>query len=149
MASDTFLSGNAGLSAAIENFFDRIESGVVDALSEGDGQSVGRLNVVDGYHLKSFEDGKRNAAGQLDGRGIERRSYRASPLQSQRGRNLLFRGETEFFNPFPDFSVTRASLGLEGGAHFEISNLAASDHKQPQWNTVGGLRRWSQGAQAR
>ena len=60
LAGDTFASGNAGLSAASENFFDGIEGGVVDPFSEGEVEGVGGDRVVEGQHLKGFEDGKRN-----------------------------------------------------------------------------------------
>jgi len=72
LAGDTFASGNTGLGAAIENFFDGVESGVVDAFSEGKVEGVGGGSVVEGHHLKSFEDGKWNAPLRLDGGGIER-----------------------------------------------------------------------------
>ena len=79
-AGDAFSSGNAGLRAAIENSFDGVERGVVDAFSEGEVESVGCGNVVERQHLKGFEDGKRNAARRLDGGGIEGRSDGTSPL---------------------------------------------------------------------
>ena len=72
LASDTFASSNAGLGAAIENFFDGVESGVIDAFSEGEVEGVGGGHVVERQHLKGFENGKRNAAGRMNGGGIER-----------------------------------------------------------------------------
>ena len=57
LAGDTFALGNAGLGAASENFFDGVESTVIDAFSEGKVESVGGGNVVEGQHLKGFEDG--------------------------------------------------------------------------------------------
>ena len=71
LTGDTFASGNAGLSAASENFFDGVESAVIDAFSEGEVEGVGGRNVVEGQHLKGFEDGKRNVAQRMDGGGIE------------------------------------------------------------------------------
>ena len=65
LAGDTFASGNTGLGAAVENFFDGVESGVVDAFSKGKVEGVGVGSVVEGHHLKSFEDGKWNAARRL------------------------------------------------------------------------------------
>src|ERR1019366_3585010 len=47
LAGDTFASGNTGLGAAIENFFDGVESGVVDAFSEGKVEGVGGGSVVE------------------------------------------------------------------------------------------------------
>ena|ERR1700689_3570673 len=71
LAGDDFVSGNAGLGAAIENSFDGIKSAVVDALSERDVERVGRGSIVDGQHAEGFEDRERNAALELDGGGIE------------------------------------------------------------------------------
>ena len=71
LTGDTFASGNAGLSAASENFFDGVESAVIDAFSEGEVESVGGGDTVEREHLKGFEDGKRNVAQRMDGGGIE------------------------------------------------------------------------------
>ena len=71
LTGDTFACGDAGLGAAIENFFDGVESGVVNAFSESEIEDVGRRNVVEGQHLKSFQDGKRDAARRRDPGGIE------------------------------------------------------------------------------
>ena len=71
LGGDAFATGNAGLGAASENFFDGVESAVIDAFSEGEVESVGSGNVVEGQHLKGFEDGKRNVAQRLDGVGVE------------------------------------------------------------------------------
>ena len=149
LAGNAFASGDAGLRAAIENFFDGVKSGVVDAFSESEVESVGGSNVVEGQHLKGFENGKRNAARRLDGGRIEGRGDGASPLQRERGRDFLFGGKAEFFDPLADFSVARAALGFERGADFEVGKLAAGDHEQAERNAVGGLRRRSHRAQAR
>ena len=71
MTGNAFASGNAGLGAANENFFDGVESAVIDPFSEGEVERVGGGNVVEGQHLKGFEDGKRNVAQRMDGGGIE------------------------------------------------------------------------------
>lgn len=70
-------------------------------------------------------------------------------MQSEGGGNVLFRGKAEFFDPLPDFSVTGAALGLEGGAHFLIGELAARDHEKAERNPVGRWRRRGHGAQTR
>jgi hypothetical protein len=72
LAGDDFASGNAGLGAAIENFFYGIKSAVIDALSEGDIERLGRGRIVDGQHAEGFEYRERYAALELDGGGIER-----------------------------------------------------------------------------
>ena len=71
LAGDAFASGNAWLGPASENFFDGVEGAVIDALSKGEVESVGGGNVVEGQHLKGFEDGKRNVAQRMDGGRIE------------------------------------------------------------------------------
>ena len=71
LAGDAFAAGNAGLGAASENFFHGVKSAMINAFSEGDVERVGGGNVVEGQHLKGFEDGKRNVAQRLDGGGIE------------------------------------------------------------------------------
>jgi hypothetical protein len=71
LTGNTFAPGNAGLGAASENFFDGVESTVIDAFSEGEVEGVGGRNVVEGQHLKGFEDRKRNVAQRMDGGGIE------------------------------------------------------------------------------
>ena len=71
LTGNTFAPGYTGLGAAIENFFDSVESSVIDALSEGEIEGVGGSDVVEGQHLKGFEDGKRNVAQRMDGGGIE------------------------------------------------------------------------------
>jgi hypothetical protein len=71
LTCDTFASGNAGLGAASQNFFDSVESAVIDAFSEGHVESVGGGNAVEREHLKGFEDGKRNVAQRMDGGRIE------------------------------------------------------------------------------
>ena len=149
LAGNALTSGNAGLGAALENSFDGVERGVVDPFAEGQVESVGRGHIVERKHLKGFENGKRNTSRRLNGGEIERRGDWASPLQSQSGGDFLFAGETEFFDPLADFSITRATLGFEGGLHFEISKLAASDHQKAQGNAVRGLWRGRHGAQAR
>ncbi len=111
LAGDAFASGNAGLGTAIENFFDGVESGVVDAFPEGEVEGVGRGNVVEGQHLKGFEDGKRNAARRLDGGGIEGSCDGASPLQRERGGDFLFGGKAKFLDPLTDLSVTKQRRG--------------------------------------
>ena len=72
LAGNTFASGNTGLGAAIEDFFDSVESGVVDTFSEGEVERAGGSGIVKGEHLKGFEDGKGNAPRRMDGGGIER-----------------------------------------------------------------------------
>src|ERR1017187_7748345 len=79
-------------------------------------------------------------SGILPGGGIEGRSDGASPLQREGGGDFLFGGKAEFFDPLSDFSVAGAALGFEGGAHFEVSKLAAGDHEEPEGNAVGGMR---------
>ena len=148
LTGDAFASGNAGLSAASENFFDGVESGVVDAFSEREVEGVGGGSIVEGQHLKGFEDGKRNVAQRLDGRGIDGGCDGASPLQSEGGGDFLFGGKAKFFDPLTDFSVAGAALGFEGGANFGVGELAAGDHEEPEGNAVGGLRGWSHPAQA-
>ena len=71
LTGNTFAPGYTGLGAASENFFDSVESSVIDALSEGEIEGVGGSDVVEGQHLKGFEDGKRNVAQRMDGGGIE------------------------------------------------------------------------------
>ena len=71
LAGNASASGNTGLSPASKNFFDGVESSVIDALSEGEIEGVGGSDVVEGQHLKSFEDGKRNVAQGMDGGWIE------------------------------------------------------------------------------
>lgn len=82
LAGNPFASRYAGLSAAIENFFDRVQSRVVDAFSKSRIERIGRCDVVERQHLKRFEDGKRDAAERLQGGEIERRGDGTSPLQS-------------------------------------------------------------------
>jgi len=101
LAGNTFASGNAGLSTASENFFDCVESSVIDAFSEGEVKGVGGGNMVEREHLKGFEDGKRNAAERMDRGGIEGRCDGASPLQSEGGGDLLFGGKAKFFRLAP------------------------------------------------
>src|SRR5208282_1644524 len=96
VAGDTLATSHAGLGTASENLFDGVESGMVDAFSEGEVEGVGRGNVVERQHLKGFEDGKRNPAGRLDRGGIEGRSDRASPLQREGLGDFLFSGKAEF-----------------------------------------------------
>ena len=140
LAGDTFASGNAGLSAASENFFDGVESGVVDAFSESEVEGVGGDRVVEGQHLKGFEDGERNVGQRLDGGGIEGSCDRASPLQSEGVGDFLLAGKAKFFDPLTDLSVAGAALGFEGGADFGVGKLAAGDHKEPEGNAVGRRR---------
>ena len=71
LTGNTFASGNTGLSPASENFFDGVESAMIDAFSEGEVEGIGGSNVVEGQHLKGFENGKRNVAQRMDGGGIE------------------------------------------------------------------------------
>jgi len=149
LAGDTLASGDARLGTASENLFDGEESRVVDAFSEGEIEGVGRGYIVEGQHLKGFEDGKRDAAGRLDGGEIDGRRDRTSPLQSQGVGDFLFGGKAEFFDPFTDFSIAGAALGFESGANFGIGELAASDHQELEGNTVGRRRRWSDHVQAR
>jgi len=110
-SGDTSAPGNAGLRAAIENFFDGAKSRVVDAFSEGEVEGVGRGNVVERQHLKGFEDGKRNAARRVDGGKVERGGNGTSPLQSEGGSDFLFGGKAKFLDPLTDFSVTKQRLG--------------------------------------
>ena len=147
LAGNTFASGNAGLSTASKNFFDGVESSVIDAFSESEVERVGRRNMVEREHLKGFEDGKRNAAERMDRGGIEGRCDGASPLQSEGGGDLLFGGKAKFFNPLTDFSIVGAALGFESGANFSEGKLAAGDHEEPEGNAVGRLRRWRHHAQ--
>jgi len=109
--SDTSAPGNAGLRAAIENFFDGVKSGVVDTFSESEVEGVGRSNVVERQHLKGFEDGKRNAARRMDGGRVEGGGDRTSPLQGEGGSNFLFGGKAKFFDPLADLSETKQRRG--------------------------------------
>jgi len=111
VAGDTLATRDAGLGTASEDFFDGVESGMVDAFSEGQVEGVGRGNVIERQHLKGFEDGKRNPAGGLDRGGIEGRSDGASPLQREGVGDFLFSGKAEFFDPFTDFSVMTQRRG--------------------------------------
>ena len=111
LAGNAFAPGNAGLGAAIENFFDGVESGVVDALPESEVEGVGRGRIVEGQHLEGFEDRKRNAARRLDGGGIEGSCDGTSPLQRERRGDFLFGGKAEFLDPFPDLSVRKQRRG--------------------------------------
>ena len=112
MTGDTFASCNAGLGTASENFFDGVESAVIDAFSEGEVEGVGGGNVVEREHLKGFEDGKRNVAERMDSGGIEGSCDGASPLQSEGGGDFLFGGKAKFLDPLTDFSVTTQRRGL-------------------------------------
>src|ERR1017187_4233561 len=87
-------------------------------------------------------------SGILPGGGIEGRSDGASPLQREGGGDFPFGGKAEFFDPLADFSVAGAALGFEGGANFDVGELAAGDHEEAERNAVGRLRRWSGHAQA-
>jgi hypothetical protein len=147
LAGNAFASGNARLGAASENFFDGVESSVIDALSESEVEGVRGSNMVEREHLKGFEDGKRNASDRMDSGGIEGRCDGASPLQSEGGGDLLFGGKAKFFDPLTDFSVVGAPLGFESGADFGESQLAARDHEEAEGNAVGRLWRWRHHAQ--
>src|SRR5438874_2846131 len=48
LTGNTFAPGYTGLGAASENFFDSVESSVIDALSEGEIEGVGGSDVVEG-----------------------------------------------------------------------------------------------------
>ena len=85
---------------------------------------------------------------RMNGGGIEGGGDGASPLQTESGGDFLFRGKAKLFDPLADFSVACAALGFEGSADFEIGELAASHHEEPQRNAVGRRRRWSHPAQA-
>ena len=115
LTGNALASGDAGLGAASENFFDGVESAVIDALSEGKIERVGGRNVVEGQHLKGFEDGKRNVAERMDGEGIEGSCDGASPLQSEGGGDFLFGGKAKFFDPLTDFSITTQRRGPADG----------------------------------
>src|SRR6202140_535350 len=101
---------------------------MIHSFAESEIQRVGRGDVVKRQHLKSFEDRQRNFARKMARGGVERRGYRATPLQSQRFGYFIFAGKAEFFYPLPDFSVVSAALSFERGAHFNISKLAARYH---------------------
>src|ERR1035437_4889315 len=62
LAGDAFASGNAGLGAAIEDLFDGVESGVVDAFSESEIEGVGRRYVVERKHLKDRKSTRLNSS---------------------------------------------------------------------------------------
>jgi hypothetical protein len=143
LAGDTFASGNAGLGATSENFFDGVESAVIDAFSEGEAEGVGGRNLVEGQHLKGFEDGKRNAARRMDGGGVEGSCDGASPLQSEGGGDFLFGGKARLFDPLSDFSVVGAALGFEGGADFGKVSLPRASVRSPRGMRLGG---WGDGA---
>src|SRR5258708_2028935 len=80
LAGDAFASGNAGLGPASQNFFDGVESSVIDAFSKGEVERVGGGNMVEREHLKGLEDGKRNVAERIDSGGVEGSCDRATPL---------------------------------------------------------------------
>ena len=113
LTCDALASGNAGLSPAIENFFDGVEGGMVDAFPEREIKSVGRRRIVQRQHLKGFHDGKRNVARRLDAGGIKGRGDGTSPLQREGGGNFLFRGKPEFLDPLTDLSVKTQRRGPE------------------------------------
>ena len=62
LTSDAFSSSDARLSSAVENFLDRIESGVINAFAKSEVKRARRRNIVKRQHLKCFKNRKRNVA---------------------------------------------------------------------------------------
>jgi hypothetical protein len=133
---------------ATEDFFDGVESSVINALSKSDEKGIRGGSVAQGEHLEKFQDRKRDIAERLDGGGIDRSSDWASPLHGEGGGDFLLGGEAQFFDPFADFSVTGATLSFEGGGDLDVGKLAASHHEEAEGNAVRRLRRWGHDAEA-
>jgi hypothetical protein len=105
----------AGLGAAIEHLLDGVKSGVINTIAERHVKHASRRDKLHRQNAEPFEQtiGQHVPAGKIV--HSPRDQNRTSPLQSERRRYLLFGGKAQFFQPFPEATMTAGTLDYERG----------------------------------
>src|SRR5579863_10343712 len=118
-----------GLGAAIQHLLNSVKRGVIYAIAESHAESASGGHELYRQHAEALEQPVGQKALTA---GIARRfpgKHGTSPLQSERGSDLLFGDKSQLRQPLPDALVGAALLGFESRSQLLTGKLPAGKHE--------------------